>query len=286
MNLLFGCIYIPPLSSQHVYDEHCEVVEHISSQFPDNKLFLLGDYNLNTASWGYDEESGMIVNCPLSSPAVQVCEYINGLALHQTNSLPNNHGVFLDLLLTNDSSVNAFLANDLLLSNNFHHNAFCFDIPLAYKVEILPSNSYVYDFFKCDYEGLNSFLSKVHWKSVCDDANINNVVASFYDILSMGIDMFTPRKRIFTSSYPKWFSNELRFFTSEKKRAHYLFKGTRRDSDYSEFSALRTRCKQLAISATRSISLKLIVVLYPILAIFGSTMKSHEKPMGFQSSCI
>lgn len=149
--LLLGCVYIPPRSSFDVYLEHAHVVESLHVKYPNAKFYIAGDYNLRDSVWRTEDEDenglggGMLVDCPPSSPAIQLCEIFNGLTLHQVNSLPNNHGAFLDLVFSHDSSVQTFLAIDLLLPNNFHHVAFCFDVYIEDQLEFLSSSSRVYD---------------------------------------------------------------------------------------------------------------------------------------------
>lgn len=75
--ILLGCTYIPPSSSLDSYIDHCSAVERVCSDFPDATIYLLGDYNLTTATWCIDDEYGMIVSCPPSSPAIHVCESFN-----------------------------------------------------------------------------------------------------------------------------------------------------------------------------------------------------------------
>ncbi|KAI5731088.1 hypothetical protein M8J77_004495 [Diaphorina citri] len=68
---LLGCTYIPPSSGFEFYLDHCAVVEQLCLSLPDARVYLAGDYNLPTSVWSYDDECGLSVDCPLSSPAVQ-----------------------------------------------------------------------------------------------------------------------------------------------------------------------------------------------------------------------
>lgn len=244
--LLFACSYIPPSSPLDVYVEHCNVVEHVCVTVPHSRAFLLGDYNLNTASWSSDEECSLIVSCPLSSPAIHVSETYNSLSLHQVNTLPNDHNVYLDLLFSNDSSISTERAHDLLLPNNFHHVAFFFNVVVKPHVEFLTSNLNVLDYKKCKIDDLKLYLKKADWNSVFGHTDLEVVVDSFYNVLLTGIELTTPRKRIFSSSFPRWFSNTLRKLTFEKKKAHLAYKKSGSESDYSRFSNLRSRCKILS----------------------------------------
>lgn len=50
------------------------------------------------------------------------------------------------------------------------------------------------------------------------------------------------------NSFPIWFNKELRLLIKGKKIAHIKFKQSKHVSDYTNFSNLRLRCKQLARS--------------------------------------
>lgn len=244
--LLLGCTYIPPDSSLDVYLEHCNVVEQLRNNLPDSRFFLAGDYNLKTARWRDEEEAGMLVECSCASAislaAVRVCESFNGLSLRQVNSLPNNHGVFLDLLFSDCSETSTHIAHDLLLENNFHHLAFCFDIPLKERVEFITEVVQIYDYAKCDLIELKSYLSKVDWSFILSQDDINSTVESFNNILLTGIELSTPHRIIHPSSFPRWFSGDLRRLIFVKKIAHLTFKRTNLRSDYDRFSSLRAHC--------------------------------------------
>ncbi|KAI5735050.1 hypothetical protein M8J77_013462 [Diaphorina citri] len=205
-----------------------------------------GDYNLKTARWRDEEEAGMLVECSCASAislaAVRVCESFNGLSLRQVNSLPNNHGVFLDLLFSDCSETSTHIAHDLLLENNFHHLAFCFDIPLKERVEFITEVVQIYDYAKCDLIELKSYLSKVDWSFILSQDDINSTVESFNNILLTGIELSTPHRIIHPSSFPRWFSGDLRRLIFVKKIAHLTFKRTNLRSDYDRFSSLRAHC--------------------------------------------
>ncbi|KAI5754712.1 hypothetical protein M8J77_010880 [Diaphorina citri] len=243
---LLGCTYIPPSSSLEFYLDHCAVVEQLCLSLPDARVYLAGDYNLPTSVWSYDDECGLSVDCPLSSPAVQVCESFNSCSLRQVNSWPNRHNVFLDLLFSSDVNVLTYEALDPLLPHHSNHNSFHFDLALRQHIEFLPLDSIVFDYKKCDIKALKKSLSNVNWNSLLGQHDLECVVQSFYNVLSAGIALCTPQKRIFSSSYPRWFSSELRKLTVEKKKAHAKFKRSNLQTDYIRFSVLREKCKYLS----------------------------------------
>lgn len=251
LNIVLGCTYIPPTSPLEFYAEHCTVVEELVSRFSDAQFFLLGDYNLTSATWQLDSECGMLVNCPPSYPAVHVCETFNYLSLLQVNLLPNSRGAFLDLLFTNNTEVSTSVSLDPLLSNSHNHNSFTFSIPLTNQIENLSQDYQYYDYAKSDFAAFKSFLDDIDWNSILSHPNIDNVVESFNTTLIQGIGQFSPSKYYRSSSYPKWFSKDLKKFTRDKKKAHQMYKYSKLESDYRRFSSLRSRCKSLSAECYR-----------------------------------
>lgn len=244
-SLLLGCVYIPPSSDVETYVEHCNIVEDLCCRYPDSKVYLAGDYNLRGAKWGVDEDSLMFVDCHDSSPAVQLCESFNSLSLCQANSLPNDHGVFLDLLFTSNDTCTSTSCIDPLLSNNYHHNAFSFEIQVAHHTDQLSQYMVIYDYAKCDSFELKRFLNRVDWSFISSETDIEVATQRFYDFLLAGIEMSTPVKRVHRTSFPMWFSKELKSLIFEKKKAHSDYKRSGLESDYIRFSLLRSRCSYI-----------------------------------------
>ena len=59
------------------------------------------------------------------------------------------------------------------------------------------------------------------------------------------IESYVPKYRTFMSSFPSWFSRELRQAISNKKRAHAVWKSSNLQCNFHSFSFLRARCKEL-----------------------------------------
>ncbi|KAL1446370.1 hypothetical protein WDU94_006570 [Cyamophila willieti] len=103
----------------------------------------------------------------------------------------------------------------------------------------------LYDYAKCNFPELTKFLRAVDWSFISSSNDVDFATQRFYEFLSAGIEMATPLKRVFRSTFPIWFSRELRQLTFEKKKAHLRYKRSKLESDYSRFSSLRSRCAYL-----------------------------------------
>jgi len=64
--------------------------------------------------------------------------------------------------------------------------------------------------------------------------------------LNFLIKKFTPKYLSYKSSFPSWFSNNLKHLISlTKKKAHSYYKQSHSANDYLRFTTLRTQCKSL-----------------------------------------
>lgn len=223
MAIVIFCLVASTFRSSHeIYTEHCSVVEELSCRYPDAKVFLVGDYNLPDAVWSLEENEGsssMIVDCNHVSPAINVCESFNSLSFYQVNTLPNNHGTFLDLLFSTEI-INTEPCLDPILSNNFQHILFCFDIPVHTQLKQLAQDTLIYDFAKCNLPALMDFLGSADWSFFSSSDDIEALKLLFYENLNQGIEFYTPMKRVYHSSFPVWFSRELRSLIFLKKESH------------------------------------------------------------------
>lgn len=244
---LVGGVYIPPQSSRESYTWHCASAENLCQQYPDLNMYLFGDYNLPNAVWSNDE-FGTMVQCPSGDPALEVARSFGYLKFFQHNNIPNNRGVFLDLAFSNDRDLVVTKAGDLILDLSLHHTSYeCSIVSPETLSNNLVYNEFYYDFRNGNYRELNNYIASIDWVTCLGGSNnINEATNFFYELLSIGIAYFVPLKKYRTSSFPKWFSSELRKLTLEKKQAHSLYVKVRSNCNYTRFSQLRSECKKLS----------------------------------------
>lgn len=240
---ILGCVYFPPMSSQELYAEHCNVVESIIDDHPGCCLVIVGDYNLPECVWGNDE-FGLSVQCPVSSPATTLTNCYSYFNLFQLNSVLNSRNVCLDLLFGNVDDIVPVEANELILPNSIHHTAISFVIELGKTIKTISFQEYYYDFRNADYFQINNYFASINWEELFSAA-LGDTISAFYDVLYTAIEHFVPLRRLSTSSFPKWFSSELKSLVIQKKIAHSRFKKYGSVTDYHEFAHLREQCKEL-----------------------------------------
>lgn len=67
----------------------------------------------------------------------------------------------------------------------------------------------------------------------------------FYSIIYSTFKNHVPTYKKYSSSFPTWFSKELKLLINTKKKAHLHFKQTNLNNDYLQFSNIRNQCKTI-----------------------------------------
>lgn len=254
-SFMLGGVYIPPNSAEDIYIAHCSAVENIKNTRPGIPLYLFGDYNLPLATWAYSLDDGLSVACPQNYPAKVLAESFSYLDFTQSNTIPNQHGVFLDLIfgsINDNQKLSVYQAVDTLLPNNYHHVSVTCVINYCTSVHQVDYTTTYLDFRNADFVSLNDYLCSVDWESLFDKSDINSSSKKFYEVLFNAISLYVPKKTFKPSKFPRWFSPELKNLVLSKKAAHLKFKQSQLATDYILFSNLRMQCKTLTDQCYRS----------------------------------
>lgn len=246
--MLVGAVYIPPNSSSEVYTDHCIAVENVYSSDCFSDVIFFGDFNLpEFKNWevltsGYDSEGSKVSLPPVVKPVI---ESFSLLQCQQLNVCPNSTGRLLDLIFSQSNSTTVIYADIPLVDCDSHHPALSILIPTG----LLPSEkvySSYYDFKHSDYSAINSSLNSINWAGVLGSLSVDEAFYTFYDILYGIVYHHTPLKCVYSSTYPQWFTSELRSLVRTKKCLHKKFKITGAIQDYEAFVEIRKQCKSLS----------------------------------------
>ena len=162
-NLIISCVYIPPnCPSQYL----TAVLHSIEEIFLLNKrLIVVGDFNAPDIEWSTLSAS--------TSSSSMLCDLIFHLNLTQLIAEPTQvKGNILDLLITNiESYINNIVIETCSSALSSDHSIITFDIAATYSFK--KTTRYVFDFSKCDFNGLNDYLLDIDSTSsfVCDNVN-------------------------------------------------------------------------------------------------------------------
>jgi hypothetical protein len=95
-------LYLPHSTPDEFCQRHINSVEQISAESSLNDLILVcGDFNLTGVTWVCREDA----LCPSSVTSARDSIIVDGMAdcdMGQVNSIPNQYGVYLDLIFFNN----------------------------------------------------------------------------------------------------------------------------------------------------------------------------------------
>ncbi|XP_073984063.1 uncharacterized protein [Rhodnius prolixus] len=240
--ILIGVVYIPPASPLQDYQQHCMTIEHILQSTNFNKAFIVGDYNIPSVNWLNVADN----TCESLPPAGQlvVDTYVYA-QMHQINGITNCLGEFLDLVFSTDKNIAVNLAHDSIFKKEGYHPPLQFSFNLGCEKNVFKEPYLVFDYRNCDFKTISSYLVNYDWDYVLGTADVNTAFDLFGRVVTELISEFTPRKKIFESDYPNWFSKELITSTKKKKAAHQQYRISLLRKDYEHFSKVRAQCKKL-----------------------------------------
>ncbi|KAF0683004.1 Reverse transcriptase domain-containing protein, partial [Aphis craccivora] len=173
-------------------------------------------------------------------------EFFASNCFFQNNSNLKKHGSLLDLVFSNVDSLSVTESLDSLvppdpyhppLSNNFYNNI---------HVPGLNSTHSFFDFDNADYINIYNFISNFDWPSTLSALSVDSAFNTLYDAFHQSVLRFVPKRNFKQSTFPVWFTIELKQILFMKKKAHAKFKSTFNPDDYRHFSLLRAHYKYVS----------------------------------------
>lgn len=161
----------------------------------------------------------------------------------QFNQILNYNNSLLDLVFSSLPMLSVSLSSDPIVPIDNHHPPLLIDSKLQCISNTLPHKIKFLNFFYIAYE-----LNKTNWSLTFLNLDINTAASKFNSICHEILLKHVPIVTYNYSSFPIWFSKDLRLLIKEKKIAHFKFKQSKHVSDYTTFSNLRLQCKQLSRS--------------------------------------
>lgn len=227
-------IYIPPDLNNIDFEHFLTLLEEACNSHQ-GYVLVVGDFNVPHFSVSTSDARKQLLE-----------NFISFTNLNQYNSIVNNRGRLLDLVLSNKDNICVEHEVMALLSEDPYHPSISFVFEFG---ETLPSNlpannrAVMYNFKKANYIGLyNSFLS-VDWSFILDHTDADIACEHFYAELFHIIDMYVPKKHHNSHQYPVWFTkghiNDIKL----KYRYRLEYKKSRSVSDLNNYKNLRKKVK-------------------------------------------
>ncbi|CAH2107681.1 unnamed protein product [Euphydryas editha] len=238
-------VYIAPdinLLPSHIQNINCSL-QLLANLYPTNNILCIGDFNLpfvtcnNSSNYNISKSAPRIV---LDS-ATTFLDDLNYLGLNQYNHILNSKGNTLDLCFCNLLlSINKY--TDPLVREDLYHPTLIINLLDMNISPLRESHLPRFNFFKCNYSNINSFLEDQNWTKILKPFSVDEALDIFYEILNKCFLLHVPLiKPSCASHYPVWYSTALIKIIKEKNKMHKKWKKFRNPLDYDEFSLLRAR---------------------------------------------
>jgi hypothetical protein len=224
-NVYIYTAYIPPHSSGEIYARCSDAISELINLTNSSDLVLaLGDFNLPNVIWKLDHEVNALLPYNITSePEWVFIDTMLGANLTQINTIPNEHGKFLDLCFANEAdifeiveSLTPFVVNDI-----YHKSMeIIFDSTDLAPNKPCRMQQTTYNFNKANHIGLQQYLETIKWDDILNKKDVNENVNQFYKILMIGFDNHIPMYIKKSSIQPAWFDDRLKNLKNRKTKAY------------------------------------------------------------------
>lgn len=251
--LLIGAVYLPPESDCEKYNIYCSTLEEICELYPRSQIHLFGDFNLPNTTW-QNEELGCIASTQRGAgvgereAAMLLSDTCSFLNLFQCSMVFNYRHVMLDLVFSTASATEVVEVVPLLPLDR-HHPALRTVLPFREsntEDPLLVADGWYRDFRNADYDSINTHLSWINWDILLEGQDLDEMIRAFYNQIYYTVHLFVPQRRFKQSTYPPWYTMELKNLIKSKKEAHATYKSSSLGDDYRIFSNLRSQCRVLS----------------------------------------
>ena len=168
-------IYIPPSTSYEDYELLLDLLSSLE-EFHNNKVFIVGDFNIPQFSANSNDRFSSLLN-----------NFASFLNLSQFNHILNILNRTLDLIFTN-STVLVYKSHNPLVAEDRYNPA----LEIQYQIEVKPVNNFQmnpnskqFNFKKADFLYLYNTLLSTDWSAIYNSNMVNDACITFYDILSI-----------------------------------------------------------------------------------------------------
>lgn len=209
-----------------------------------NKLLIVGDFNIPQ----------FVANNLGDTLVSNINEYCNFLNLTQFNSILNDQGRLLDLVLSNYKCQCERCDLPLVNEDINYHPSINVNFDITYEENtIFPSNTDKpeYNFRRANFVGLYQALMEMDWSFLENYVDADEACNEFYGSLYKIFDKFVPyyKNKRKKHNYPSWFNTEIKHALKQKFHFFKKYRRTQLVCHLNKFRALRSKCKRLVHEA-------------------------------------
>nr|CAH7725551.1 unnamed protein product [Callosobruchus chinensis] len=234
MIIYFIVLYIPPSVASYDFDLFFETLEQWDFLFG-KKVVFLGDFNITnffTDDIG-DSKSRTLIN------------FLSFFNFNQCNSILNDHGRLLDLVISNlvccvDSD------DSPLIQPDSHHPALIVTFPNIYTADpqFEPNQlNETYNFKKANFPFLYDAITHIEWSFLNQITDVDIAVDEFYKKLYELIDAYVPVYKNYKRKFPCWFNSAIIINIKDKAKNLRKWRQTKKECFLLEFKGLRVLIK-------------------------------------------
>lgn len=240
-----SCLYLPQGQGyENALSSFLCLLANVKDQNPDDIILVIGDFNMPTITWKQQDKNSHLTPDNLNSITSLLADTIHYSELNQYNSIKNANKRILDLVICNEECLVSQAYNPLV-KEDLHHPSLKIILQLDTLPTINAPPKEIYRYDKADYDLINQHLSKTDWSFTHDNADVDEAIYTFYDILNNTINQFVPKRFIKKKKFPNWYSPLLIKIIKEKQILHKKWKSNNNTVDYIEFSIKRIQQKHL-----------------------------------------
>lgn len=250
LNLHIGCLYLcnqnQGLSFASQLVNFSNKVLSISAGNPNDKILLLGDFNLSDIVWSqlnYSRSLRPVFN-RANCNHVELIDLINLCNLYQYNYIRNCFGTILDLILCNDEVSVSRCPDSLVLEDNYHPALIC-KPHFVQNTSLSPGPRLKYLYDKGDYLAISNELNENDWQLLLSCGSVDEAVNTFNSTLKILRDKYILFKYVHDNKYPVWYTPALRNILKEKNKFHRKTRVYHNKADNNSFKLLRERARKV-----------------------------------------
>ena len=211
------------------------------------KIFVLGDFNLSSIKWPYDEDT------PITNPTEKLfVDSFFECGLSQCITQPTHiKGRTLDILLTNHSQLidKLEVLDESSICKSDH-------LPITFNIKVKvtskkPVKRKTLHFKRADWDALNSDLCGVDWNAMLDCIEPELAWCKFKSTLFHYVDKHIPTITISSAYRSPWSDSEVHDAYRDKKRAHEIHKSKNDLESGLKFSQARREFKKISCQKMR-----------------------------------
>jgi len=236
---LYGTFYIPPNSSQQVWDDFEHSLDLALNSNCD--VIITGDFNVNQ----------------LSNNTAKIDNILIQFSLHQLITEPTymteHSSSLLDLLLVSNPHCVMYAEVGPPLLDQIRYHMPTIGILNHPRKPQTSLKRKVYLYSRGDYESYRQQLSAVDWDALFVDDDIDNIVSNITREVIQSADANIPNRIITVrKDNPPWLTSNIKKCIRRKNRLHRRAKRSNIPGHWAQFRLARNKCNKLITNAKAS----------------------------------